>query len=593
MSETTISSGKSSRIHALRARRRATSALWIGLLLVGLFWAGLPPTFGQNITTSLSPQTIGAGRYAEYAISIEGAASLNQLPGPMDVPGLQFQGPRQQTSISSINGVMRQTMQLVWQIYAPQAGTYTIPSMVMVVNGQQMMTEAKTLTVKEGPGPTQSYDPKLKVQIGKTELWVGEVAPISINALFHSRTQPRNYDHPKLPRENFVVKRFQPPMQGGVVEIDGSTFNPIVFQSSISAIKEGDFELGPAEMTCLVDFPDENGGAPRSFFQQMMTRQIALKSDSVKVKVKPLPTEGRPADFAGAVGRFQISARATPIQLHVGEPISIDLTITGMGNFDLISAPLFEGTDGWKTYPAKVVQENRSGGLEAGVMGYNQVIFPRKMAHEVPPFFFSYFDPETGRYEVARTQPIPVQMQPEEKPADPRSGEAPTRDFSLIDATAPDEKLTDILTLRPGRSEWSDLTPRRPDEALFWGFQALPAGLVLAFAAMGLQRKVRASGEEKRRLLAGQPRPCDSIFRDLKRQNQPRRQFYTLARELVDSWEFHQGRPIGNAGLNGTLDRILDKQRFLSYADAGPTAVEPVPGDEQREVLAALGPLAR
>ena len=111
----------------------------------------------------------------------------------------------------------------------------------------------------------------------RTKESVPAMTLFTITVYVHRRTQLRNYDHPKLPRENFVVKRFPPPGPGALVEVNGERYHPIQFSSSLSAIREGELELGPATLECMIDFPVATedarsvpqGFAPPSFFQRV------------------------------------------------------------------------------------------------------------------------------------------------------------------------------------------------------------------------------------------------------------------------------------------------------------------------------------
>lgn len=563
-----------------------------------------PSLRAQQVSATLSQSTASPGQTVEYTITYEGPqANLDLLPQPA-VPGLDIQGPQTSQSMAfQSNGAQSFQYNLTWFLTGAAPARHVIPPQVIAFSGQSYTTPELVLEVKDGPLPAASFDPLLRLSVAKNELYVGEVTPITVTALFHRRTQLRNYDHPKLPRENFVVKRFPPAGPAQSVDINGERYQPIQFSSSISALIEGDVDLGPASLDCVIDFPAADDsipprrtpqGFPPSFFQRMSTRKFTLTSDTVKIKVKPLPAEGRPADFAGAVGRFTLATQSSQLQqqpaqsVRVGDPISVDLFVTGTGNFDRLAAPLLETPDGWKTYPAKVTQENRSTGLEPGTQVYNQVIIPQQPGGFVPAFQFSFFDPQTEQYHTARSQPIALTILPEEtKPAQAAS-EAPTKDFSAPDAAIPDEKLDDILTLRPLSGPMLSLTPQARGETMFWAAQAVPAALLLAFIGMGIQRRARERAAAVRRQREGQPRPLADIRRDLKRSGLTRRDFYALAREYVSAWEFHQQKSAAAAGLNGGVQTVLQRQSLYSYGGAAAEASAAIQNPEQKEILSVL-----
>src|SRR5260370_11500442 len=51
------------------------------------------------------------------------------------------------------------------------------------------------------------------------------------------------------------------------------------------------------------------------------------------------PLVGRPDNFSGAVGSFQVSMRAQPTVLHAEDPLILTVRITGTGRLDDIERP--------------------------------------------------------------------------------------------------------------------------------------------------------------------------------------------------------------------------------------------------------------
>ena len=71
-----------------------------------------------------------------------------------------------------------------------------------------------------------------------------------------------------------------------------------------------------------------------------------------RFEVKPLPADGQPRSFAGAVGNFTHDATSVkPTMVEAGDPVTITAKITGRGDFDRVTAPQMTDPTGWKTYP--------------------------------------------------------------------------------------------------------------------------------------------------------------------------------------------------------------------------------------------------
>ena len=70
----------------------------------------------------------------------------------------------------------------------------------------------------------------------------------------------------------------------------------------------------------------------------------------MKINVKPLPLEGRPADFSGAVGDFQVTAAVEDHNVVSNQPFNYKVRFEGRGNAKLIELPPFTPPDGLEQY---------------------------------------------------------------------------------------------------------------------------------------------------------------------------------------------------------------------------------------------------
>lgn len=72
------------------------------------------------------------------------------------------------------------------------------------------------------------------------------------------------------------------------------------------------------------------------------SRPVSVMAEATGIQVLPLPEQGRPASFSGAVGTFTVSATAKPVNVAVGDPITVTLAITdqsGASNLESLQPP--------------------------------------------------------------------------------------------------------------------------------------------------------------------------------------------------------------------------------------------------------------
>jgi hypothetical protein len=176
------------------------------------------------------------------------------------------------------------------------------------------------------------------------------------------------------------------------------------------------------------------------FFGRLQERRVTLASQAQSLSVEPLPVVGQPADFAGAVGRFELSASATPVKPGPGDPVTVRMVLRGYGNFDRVSPPRLSDAGGFKTYdPTSAFEPRDTVGYE-GAKNFEQLIIPKDPAvTEIPALTFSYFDPDAGQYQTVRTAPIPLQISAAAGAAAPSARQPPTASQDTVasgDSTA-------------------------------------------------------------------------------------------------------------------------------------------------------------
>jgi len=132
------------------------------------------------------------------------------------------------------------------------------------------------------------------------------------------------------------------------------------------------------------------------------------------MRVLPLPRAGRPKNFSGAVGRFKLWANASLKSCMVGDPITLEMTVRGNGNFDRVSSPLLTSPKGWKTYtPTASFKPADISGYK-GKKRFEQAIIPLEASmKKIPPVEFSYFNTSSEKYVTLRTKPIKIKVKPD------------------------------------------------------------------------------------------------------------------------------------------------------------------------------------
>jgi hypothetical protein len=228
------------------------------------------------------------------------------------------------------------------------------------------------------------------------------------------------------------------------------------------------------------------------FFNRYQRRDINLASDTVKIKVLPLPATNMPPDFSGAIGQFNWTVSASPLNVNAGDPITLKVLVTGRGNLDNLKLPDLNWPD-FKSYqPNSSISSDDPLGMQ-GTKSFEQVVVPQSASvHEIPPITLSYFDPEKKSYRQLTHSAIPIKVS---------AGAAGTQPVVVAAKGAenqPEEprERTDIVHIKPAPGAMAAWAPPLIQQPWFLALQALP---LLSFIGFTVWRK-------KQDALANDPR---------------------------------------------------------------------------------------
>jgi hypothetical protein len=558
------------------------------LLAFALFLAA--PAFGVTpaVSAALEPAEIRPGAFTTFTITVEngmpdGVPEL-KLPDGLE-PTTANPAVGQQTTIE--NGTMRQASTLTWQITCNKAGEYVIPSQRLSVRGQKYKTDEVRLVVKDNPAsPVSKFDPLLTLEVDKREFYLGEVVPVTVNLYVHRKTFLRRVGLIELPKESFAVQRF--PLQGdeSTITMGGVAYRALAFHSTLSGLKPGKFTLGPASSEIIIEVPSDDSRMQHPFFSQTEPRKVRPTCNDIEVTVLPLPTEGKPKDFNNLVGDFEVSLTAEPHEVNLNEPVSVDMIISGTGNFDAVAPPSITDPNSWKVYPARRYHvqssENAADGAPRSI-GFSQVIIPKKKVATIPPFELSYFSPQKKQYVTLRTTAIPitVKMPPAQSvEPQPATGTVASSGGNKAAPSADDKvpqakpNITDILAVVPEKPTWLAMRPAPWADQRFLTGNLIAAG-VLALLVLGKLGFIAWRAHAQSPLA-----PTRKLWRQLQGNHLSRGRFYGLAASYISA-----------RGLSGErVQSILHRHNEINFGPPTGEADAVIPHDERNQILQTLQP---
>lgn len=568
------------------------------LLLALLLGFSLHAAAAPTVRAYVQPSTAQTNQVVNYVITVQNGQlqTVPQLRLPAQI-GMNS-ALSQSQSISIQNGRTTMSLNLSWQIAGTEPGDYTIPPQDLLIDGQVVKTNEVKFTVTEAPATPAAPQgdelstPLFQIEVGKTELYQGEVVPLSASLYIPRRVALRRVGLINVTKNDFAVARFPQNAEQSDTVINGVGYSVYTYRTTLSPLQAGELKVGPATVELVYEVIDDRQRLPGFGFGPMIAmgepRKHDVRSQEVKVKALPLPTEGKPASFTGAVGDFTIQAAATPTELAVGDPLAVELIVEGIGNFDALNAPALTQPEGWRPYPPR--RYNVDGPQDPNQIaaflppgsprrvGFSQVFVPEKQHPQLPPFELTFFSPTQKKYITVNTQPVALNVKPGSAPA-AESGPGATAAIEPAKpppVLQPRPSLNDIVIRVPEQPRWLDAASPNTSilaNSRFWAAQGIPV-LILSFATFAAWWRKR-----RQNLVSGLRGELLKLWSGLEENGLDDRTFLQRA-----AW-FIQRAHEGKDSLDEASKEVMARYEAQNFTAASTAPLSPA---ERRSILGKL-----
>lgn len=246
----------------------------------------------------------------------------------------------------------------------------------------------------------------ISVEVDKLEVYEGE--QVTVNWYIYTRGAMETLDRLKFPSLRGFWKEIieeVPSIQFTQEIVNGVPWKKALLAShALFPIKAGVSVIDEYKIKSRVRLmPAGNIGFLGKPFE------YTKSSARVEIKVKPLPTEGRPIDFTGAVGQFEVQSAVENPQAVVNQPISLKVRFEGAGNAKVIDLPAINWPTGLEQYDTKSESKYFKNGRS--FKEFEILVIPRQQGElEIPGLSVSMFDPQAKKYYTRTTQPIKLNV---------------------------------------------------------------------------------------------------------------------------------------------------------------------------------------
>ena len=375
-----------------------------------------------TLKAKVSKNKLGVNQRLRIEFSIDKQGGDNFSP-PKFTNFRVVGGPSQSVSQSWINGKVTFSQSYTYIIQPKRKGAFSIASASIKIGGKFIKSEpVKVIVLDPVEIPKNPNDPNyvaqqnihLVAEISKANPYVGEGIYVEYRLYVSENVSVYDTSISEAPKYNgfwnqdIKVNGF--PVKMG--KYNGENYRYIVLQKALLIpTKTGKLSIDPMRMDIVIGVP--SGRA--DFFGNAITKNIRREFASTKKIIRPksLPLEGKPANFAGAVGDFNFSVALSKDILKANETSQVQVKISGKGNLKLFELPTVETPAELEMYQPERKERVRvnASGISGAVTDTYTVVPLYKGKYKIPSISFSYFNPKEKKYKTIATEDFFVDVQ--------------------------------------------------------------------------------------------------------------------------------------------------------------------------------------
>ena len=388
-------------------RSLKTYCLLISLLCVSVVWA--QDDEGVVFEMKASAESLGVNEKLRLDFR------MNQDGDNFSPPDFQdfilIMGPTQSISSSWINGKRTYSKTYTYILKPTRLGTFKVGQASIEIDGKIYKTIAKNIKVTsavERPNSEPTADDiadanlHLVAEVSKSKPYLNEAISVVYKLYVSPSITVSNFrplDNPKYNNfwsQDMAFSTYN--VQNGSYQ--GKPYRYVVLKRVVLyPQKSGPLEIAPLTLEVSLNVPTNR----RDFFGGRIYKQTTkvVSAGKRNIQVRPLPENGKPANFSGAVGDFDLKVTTSKNSLNAQESLQAKVEVSGKGNLKLFQLPDLQVPSSLEVYEPEYEENVRTtiSGMQGKVSNSYTVVPEYRGKYPIPPVNFTFFNPESGKYE--------------------------------------------------------------------------------------------------------------------------------------------------------------------------------------------------
>lgn len=331
-------------------------------------------------------------------------------------------GPNTSVSQSWLNGVKSFTKTYTYFLAPKNKGKFKIKQATIEIEGTVYKTQVLTVNVTSAvkrPNDPDNADNiaddniHLVAEVSKTNPYLNEAITVVYKLYVSTTTGVSNWREVDNPRfndfwsQNIDIKGLK--IQNGTYQ--GKEYRYVILRKTVLyPQKTGKLDIEPLSLDITVDVPTNR----RDIFGGRYMAQVhkTVSAGKQTINVKPLPENGKPANFSGAVGDFKFNVITSKTELNASESLQARVEVTGNGNLKLFQLPKLKLPSSLEVYEPEHNENIRTNlnGMQGAISDSYTVVPQYKGKYPIPAVSFSYFDLSTESYKTVASGEIIIDV---------------------------------------------------------------------------------------------------------------------------------------------------------------------------------------
>ncbi|MGB1448954.1 MAG: BatD family protein [Flavobacteriaceae bacterium] len=320
-------------------------------------------------------------------------------------------GPNQSVSNSWVNGVKSFSKSYTYFLTPTKKGTLSIGQASIEIDGEIYKTSPVQVEVTQAVNNPNSPQARanaiadenlhLVAEISKRNPYLNEAITVIYKLYFSSEINVSNVNEVEMPKYSDFWSHLIPIAKLEIKrgEYKGQPYNYVTWRKTVLyPQKTGKLVIAPLTLNVSVDVPTNR----RDFFGNRIYQKTpkVITAGKRTITVRPLPQAGRPADFDGAVGDFDLKVKFNKTELKSSESFQATIKVAGRGNLALFSLPKLTAPSSLEVYEPEHKESIKTNllGMQGSIEDTYTIVPQYQGNYPIPSVNFSYFDPVKERY---------------------------------------------------------------------------------------------------------------------------------------------------------------------------------------------------